>query len=41
MRGKLSRTKKLFQLEYRLANQIGLINFVWINISHFGFVENL
>ena len=35
MRGELSRTTKLFQLELRLANQIGRITFLKLIISLF------
>ena len=35
MRGELSGTTKSIQIELMLANQIGRIDFVRINISHF------
>ena len=48
MRGGLSRTTKSFQIELKLAIQIGVlisydwrINFVWLNFSHFDFVQIL
>ena len=41
MRGKLYRTTKSIQIELRLANQIGRINFVRLNISHFDIVQIL
>ena len=41
MRGELSRATKLFQVELRLANQIGRFNFVRLIISHFDIVQNL
>ena len=41
MRGELSRSRKSFQIELRLANQISRINFVQLKISHFDFVQNL
>ena len=41
MRGELSRTTKLFQIEMKLANRIGRINFVRLNISNFDIVQNL
>ena len=41
MLGELSRIAKLFEIELRLANQIGRNNFVRLNISHFDIVQNL
>ena len=40
MRCNLSRTTKSFQIELRLANQIGRINNVRLNISHFDIVQS-
>ena len=39
MSGELSNTTKSFQFELRLANQIGRINFVRLNVSYFNNVQ--
>ena len=41
MRGDLSRKTKSFQTEFRLANQIGRINVIQHNFSHFDIIQNL
>ena len=41
MRGELSRTTKSLQIELRLANQIGRINFVQVRNVHFDIVQNI
>ena len=41
MYGEFSRTTKVFQIESRLAYDIGRINFVRLINSHFDIVQNL
>ena len=41
MHGEISRRTKVFQIELRLAYEIGRINFVRLTNSHFDIVQNL